>query len=204
MVERTGAQTMIMHPDSNYIDGCTKASPEEWARYNDWTSHLPKREELTPYHSGPHSIKHFEHALSIAGFGKDKPFSVIEVGFCLGYSAEIFLRLGAAHVSSVEISDRTQTVQARAIMENKWPSKFQFLSPDQARHYSAVFDFGFIDGDHSAAAIRSDMDLMRQYQVQWVLADDFWPHWGDTQIVLEEQNLCPVAILGTMALCQFS
>jgi hypothetical protein len=193
----------MMQHEEWYIEGCVKASPEEWALYREWTGHLPVREESTPYHSGPHSIKNFRHALAIAGFSHDFSFSVIEVGFCLGHSSEIFLREGAAHVTSVEISDRAQTIAAKESMEKKWGGKFQFLSPDQASYYSAVFDFGFIDGDHSAEAIRNDIDLMRQYQVGWILFDDFWPHWGDTQIVMKEQGICPVAILGTMALCKF-
>jgi hypothetical protein len=191
----------MMQHEEWYIEGCVKASPEEWALYREWTGHLPVREESTPYHSGPHSIKNFINALRIAGL-REK-FEVLEIGFCLGHSAEIFYQLGASAVVSVENSKRDQTVKAAMITKSKHPS-FKLARPserDKLRGYD--FDFGFIDGDHSAEAIRNDFDLMRELRIKWVLADDFFPHWGDTQIVMKEQGICPVAILGTMALCKF-
>jgi hypothetical protein len=195
---------MIMSPDDWYIDGCTKASPHYQKLFYEWTAHLPKRDDSTPYHSGAHSIKHFEHALAIAGLSRSTPFNVVEIGFCLGHSAEIFLRLGAEHVSSVEISDRPQTIQARDSMIKKWPGRFQFIRPFEADKCYGFCDFGFIDGDHGRDSIRRDVEFMRQRRAGWVLFDDFWPHWGETQIVMQEQSLCPIAILGTMALCQFA
>jgi hypothetical protein len=192
---------MIMEPADWYIEGCVKASEEEWALYREWTGHLPVREESTPYHSGPHSIKNFRHALAIAGLSEE--FRVLEVGFCLGHSAEIFYRLGAASVVSVENSDRAQTLEAAAKVKSLHEN-FIITKPEHQnwpRHY--IFQFGFIDGDHGFQAIRNDLSLMRARRVPWVLFDDFWPHWGDTQIVFKEQGITPVAILGTMALCKF-
>ncbi len=188
---------MIMEPDGWYIDGCTKASPEDWSLYNEWTSHLPKREELTPYHSGPHSIKHFEHALAIAGL-TDKRFNVFEVGFCLGHSAEIFFRLGAESVTSIEISDRAQTMQAKAIMEAKWPG-FTFLRPGDLLPRTD-YDFAFIDGDHSESAITKDINTSLSLGINVILADDWFPLWGDTQKSMQKLGMTPCAILGTMAL----
>lgn len=191
-----------MNPDQWYIDGCLKASPEDVALFEKWTCHLPKREDDTPYHSGAHSIKNFRHALAIAGLSS--VFHVVEIGFCLGHSAEIFLRLGASHVVSIEISDRAQTMTAARAMKQKWPDQFALKNPSEKfpEYYSSC-KFGLIDGDHSADAIHKDLDFMRQHRVPWVLFDDFWPHWGDTQQVMKELGITPVAILGTMALCDF-
>lgn len=195
---------MIMEPADWYIEGCTFASIEEIKQFNDWTSHLPKREESTPYHSGPHSIKQFRHALAIAGHSPDSfDFNVLEVGFCLGHSAEIFLQLGCRTVTSIEISDRKQTIEAMKIMGTKWGARWWGFTPDSIPKEKGCFQFGFIDGDHGFQAIRNDLALMRERRVPWVLFDDFWPHWGDTQIVFKEQGITPVAILGTMALCHF-
>jgi hypothetical protein len=202
---------MIMEPDGWYIDGCTKASDHYKKLYDEWTAHLPKREELTPYHSGPHSIKHFEHAFEIAGIKKGNLNDVIEVGFCLGHSAEIMFRLGATHVTSIENSFREQTMQAQEAMEKKRGYMHRFSRPEAATDlirevelYGKKYALGFIDGDHSKSAISADYALMRALGVPWVLFDDFWPHWGDTQIVMQDEGICPIAILGTMALCQFT
>ncbi len=190
----------MMQHEEWYIEGCVKASPEEWALYREWTGHLPVREESTPYHSGPHSIKNFRHAFAIAEL---KSPTVLEVGFCLGHSAEIMLRIGATHVTSIEISNRKQTIDGSLAMAAKWPGRHWMFHPDDLDGKIGRYDFGFIDGDHGAEAICKDVGLMRHAKVDWVLFDDFWPHWGDTQIVMKEQGICPVAILGTMALCKF-
>jgi hypothetical protein len=191
-----------VNPDQWYIDGCLKASPEDVALFNKWTAYLPKREESTPYHSGAHSIKQFRHALEIGG-GDLCDVNVLEIGFCLGHSAEIFYGLGVWSVCSIENSDRDETLRAARTVKARHPN-FTLAMPwekDVLRGRS--FELGFIDGDHSAEAIREDYALMRELRVPWVLFDDFWPHWGDTQQVMQELGITPVAILGTMALCDF-
>lgn len=190
-----------MEPDQWYIDGCVRVNRDEQYLYEEWTRHLPVREESTPYHSGPHSIRNFQCALAIAGLSKS--FQVLEVGFCLGHSAEIFYRLGASTVISIEISDRIQTKEAGKTMIHRHPT-FELVTPKEYESLGGYKpNLGFIDGDHSAAAIRNDVAIMRGRRVPWVLFDDFWPHWGDTQQVMKELGITPVAILGTMALCDF-
>ncbi len=192
----------MMQHEEWYIEGCVKATEEEWALYREWTGHLPVREESTPYHSGPHSIKNFRHALAIAGLEQADLFKVLEIGFCLGHSAEMFYRLGAASVTSIESSDRDQTLMASAAMTERHGKSFQILKPG-APLIHRMYEFGFIDGDHSEAAIEKDLQFMLSLGIQWILFDDWFPHWGDTQIVLKKRGIAPVAILGTMALCKF-
>lgn len=188
---------MIMEPADWYIEGCLKASEEDRWIFEQATKHLPKREEATPYHSGAHSLKHFRHALAIAGFLED--FRVLEIGFCLGHSAEIFYHLGASFVCSIENSERPQTLEALKIVKRRHQD-FQWC-----RNFPppGEFDFGFIDGDHSEDAINKDTDIMVSAGIEWVLYDDFFKKWGDTQDVFRKRGITPVAILGTMALCQF-
>lgn len=193
-----------MEPDQWYIDGCLKASKEDVALFEMWTSHLPERKEATPYHSGAHSIKYFRAAIETALNGEELyDMNVLEIGFCLGHSAEIFYGIGVNSVFSIENSDRPQTLEAAQLV-SALHHTFVLSKPGFREHLTGKsFDLGFIDGDHSSDAIRSDVALMRELRVPWVLFDDFWPHWGDTQQVMKELGITPVAILGTMALCDF-
>lgn len=189
---------MIMEPADWYIEGCLKYSVEEAAEFSRITGHLPHRVESTPYHSGAHSLRVFKNALRISGL---KPgFKAIEVGFCLGHSAEILFSMGAGVVYSVENSSREETVRAIGIVSEKRGVQFRHLNniPN-----TGGFNFAFIDGDHSEASIENDLNGIMALGVEWVLFDDWYPHWGDTQRVLMKRGITPVAILGTMALCHF-
>lgn len=134
---------------------------------------------------------------------KDMGLDILEIGFCLGHSAEIFYGLGVGSVCSIENSDRAETLKAARAVKSRHPSFTLAMPWERDILRGRTFDLGFIDGDHSADAIRKDYAIMRELRVPWVLFDDFWPHWGDTQQVMQELGITPVAILGTMALCDF-
>lgn len=189
-----------MSPDDWFLVGNAMTSAEEERVFNAITRHLPKRKETTPYHSEAQAMRQIGNAVRIAGLTPG--FAVREVGFCLGHSASIFFHLGAKCVVSEETSDRPETMEARRVMEEMWGERFAFIRPGERDPLFGRYDFGFVDGDHSREAITADTKTMLANKVPWVLYDDFWPHWGDTQMVMVEQGLVPIAILGTMALCQ--
>lgn len=192
-----------MSPDQWYIDGCLESSEDDKKRFSEWTSHLPVRNENTPFHCGAHSIRSFEVAFSEYDCGIG---DVLEIGFCLGHSASIMLELGASRVVSIDNSSRDETQRARWIMKGRWQDRFLFFDrKDSAQIKDMGFHFtmAFIDGDHSESAISRDLDFVLSLGIRTVLFDDFWPHWGDTQAVLMKRKSVPTAIIGTMALCHF-
>lgn len=187
-----------MIPDDWYIKKSLEYSQEDAELFDRATGHLPKRVDSTPFHSGPHSVKHLRAALNIAYFAGWA--EVLEIGFCLGHSASLFMELGAKHVVTTDVSDRQQTLEAIKLIDSAdidfvWRSELEKMDPINP-------DLAYIDGDHSLAAIVKDTELCLRHGAKYILYDDYWPHWGDTQEAMKQLNLYPLAIIGTMAICK--
>lgn len=186
-----------------YYEKCLLLSSlEDDARFAAWTDHLPVREEATPFHCGPHSLRSLEMAYRLAG----SPESVLEIGFCLGHSASIFFGLGAEHVTSIEISERRQTHDAARAMKYKFGKRFQILFSSAERltdwRPEQKFGLGFIDGGHEFKDVIDDTALCLRLGVPHLLYDDLWQKWGPgVQPAIQHHSLVPIAILGGMALC---
>lgn len=184
-----------------YVDDVLTVTSDDKSLFHKWTWHLPEREHNTPYHSGSHSLSAFRNALLIAGFNRYyAPKHIVEVGFCLGHSASIFLELGAEKVTSIEISDRPETMKAAEMMSLKWKDRFTFSRPGAIA--SADADIAYVDGDHSLDSIISDFKYVETYNPKWILADDYFPKWGATQEAMHKLGYKAEAILGTMVLCR--
>jgi predicted O-methyltransferase YrrM len=176
-------------------------SPADKAFFDEATRTLPKRRESTPYHSDAHSVRNLRMAYELAG----RPANVLEIGFCLGHSAALWLALGAKHVTSIESSTRPETFEASRIMAARHGESFTFILRQNGNPTSFVRkDTGliFIDGDHGVESVDADTAWAVELGVPFVCYDDFFTHWSaGTQPAIEKYKLVPLAILGTMALC---
>lgn len=186
-----------MIPSTYYESTLHRLKDGEDSKFDKWCAGLPIRKETTPYHSGPHSIRSMEAAFILAG----RPSAVLEVGFCLGHSASIWFRLGAKKVTSIEISDRPETLQAAEIVSAKHGANFAFVRPGESIP-DQPYGLMFIDGGHDFDDVYADAKRGLDLNIPFLLFDDYWPHWGPgVQPTIEKLNLLPVAILGAMALC---
>lgn len=189
-----------MTHDDWYIKKCLEYTPEDAALFDKATGHLPKRQNTTPYHSGPHSVKHFRTALRFVDTYRYA--KVLEIGFCLGHSASLFVALGAELVTTTDISARPQTLEAIELIDRE---TIKFVCRDELEHMKPLKpDLAYIDGDHSCAAIVKDTELCLRHGARYILYDDYFKQWGDTQDALQQLNMHPLAIIGTMALCKIT
>lgn len=190
-----------MTPTPYYERRLFSRTLEDEAQFAAWTEHLPIRENETPYHCGPHSLRSMRTAYEFAG----KPEHVVEVGFCLGHSASIWFGLGAKSVISIENSIRRQTLEAAKIVKGRHGSKFHLLGATSDMlmndHWSPC-GFMFIDGGHEFQDVSNDIALALKIGAQHILFDDWFPKWGPgVQPAVEHHALIPLAIIGNMALC---
>lgn len=170
--------------------------------YEAATSVLPKRKETTPYHSSPHSVRSLRMAYELAG----RPANVLEIGFCLGHSAALWLALGAKHVTSIENSTRPETMAAVSLIRAMHgDDRFTFVLRGKENPSSFVrknTGLIFIDGDHGVEAVDIDTAWALELGIPFILFDDYPPKWGPGTIpAIEKHRLIPLAIIGTMALC---
>lgn len=189
-----------MNVSPYYEQAIRSYSAEDKAFFDKATGFLPARKETTPYHSGPHSVRSLRMAYELAG----RPANVLEIGFCLGHSAALWLALGAETVTSVESSDRDETIEACEIMERRFGRRFSFIyREDTAVTSFAHSSFAYVDGDHSLEGVDEDVRWLTKIGVKTLLFDDYFPHWGPGTIpAIEKYGLVPLAILGTMCLCR--
>lgn len=177
-----------------------KRRQQDDERFAEWTAHLPIREESTPYHCGPHSLRSIEAAYEMAG----RPKRVLEIGFCLGHSASMFFGLGAQEVTSVDNSERQQTRQAVVAMRNKFGGGFRFVKGTSAdvRMEKPHYGLAFIDGGHEFHDVASDIDSCLALDIPWMLFDDVAFKWGPGVMpAIESRHLIPLAIFGNLCLC---
>lgn len=190
-----------MNVSPYYEQAIRSYSAEDKAFFDRATAGLPKRKETTPYHSEAHSVRSLRMAYELAG----RPANVLEIGFNLGHSAALWFALGATRVSSVEISDREETLQATHYMPRFYPLEFRFVRPWDEKPFLKTHPPGliFIDGDHSVEGVDADTKWALELGIPYILYDDFYPNWGPgTQPAIERYKLVPLAILGTMCLCR--
>lgn len=191
-----------MNVSPYYEKSARRYSCEDLEFYENATGALPKRKETTPYHSDAHSVRMLRMAYEIAG----RPANVLEIGFCLGHSAALWLALGAKHVTSIETSTRPETMAAVNILRAiHGDDRFTFVL--RAKHNPTDFVrkntvLAFVDGDHSVDGVDTDVAWLLEIGIPFILFDDFWLHWSEgTQPAIEKHRLVPLAIIGTMALC---
>jgi len=166
------------------------ASPEDWALYIDIIQGLPTREGKNgdhldkfgveiPYHSGPHILKHFRDVIEIVN-----PDRILEIGFNMGHSAAMWLHLSEAHVDSIDISKKDETIEAAGFLEKKYGKpvvRFEYFNRDLFWDGFKYYDLCFIDGAHDEQNIVNDINLCSYLKVPYLLFDDWYPRYGETQ-----------------------
>lgn len=165
------------------------ASEEDWAFYNEAIEGLPTREGFKgnfldkdnielPYGSGPHILKYFREALEIT-----KARCVLEVGFNVGHGAAMLLQLGAM-VDSIDISEKWETKYAALYLEVKTQGNFRYYNRSELNtpyYFHGCHELIFIDGAHDEGSIVEDIRMAKRYGIPYLLFDDFYPRYGETQ-----------------------
>lgn len=188
-----------MNLESYYAECCFEHSKTDAADFELWTSELPLRKDTTPFHSGPHSIRALVGAMNVC-----KPKHILEIGFCLGHSATIFLSNGAKSVTSIDISERPELLEAVKKMSERFPS-FRFYKRSSAfnpEDHPEGFDTIFIDGAHDHDSVVEDIKLGRTLKCKWFIFDDWFECWGPgVRTAIAQERMVPVAIFGNVAVC---
>jgi hypothetical protein len=171
------------------------ASPEDWAFYSKIIEGLPtmagkngdgldKFGVPIPYHSGPHILRHFREVVEIV-----KPDFILEIGFNMGHSAEMWLNLFDGDILSCDVSQKDETLEGMKYLRFKYPGRFTFEWRDDVNDYIAksyprhyYFDLAFIDGAHDEENITKDIELCKEMKIPYILFDDWYPRYGATQI----------------------
>jgi hypothetical protein len=164
------------------------ASEEDWAFYNKIISGLPtmagkngdgldKFGVPIPYHSGPHILRHFRDAIEIV-----KPSKIFEIGFNLGHSSSMWLNLTDAQIISCDVSYKDETINGAVYLTNKYSQRFKFFNRSDLSFWGANADLCFIDGAHDDDSITKDIELCRSLKIPYLLFDDWYPRYGETQI----------------------
>lgn len=192
--------TLQYYLDSLYL--CSKADEE---LFNLWTGFLPVRTEDMPYHSGPHSLKHFRRMVEMV-----KPKRVLEIGFNLGHSACMMFELGVDQICSLEISNNPKVSEAINAVSSRYGKRFRWLKGSSRELFvihvgsptEIDFDTIFIDGCHDREWVETDIDLGLRLGIRHFFMDDFNPHHGPGVIeAVMNKKLVPLAIFGSMAYC---
>jgi hypothetical protein len=147
--------------------------PTMSGKYNDG---LDKFGVPIPYHSGPHILRHFRNTFEIV-----KPNKILEIGFNMGHSSAMWLSLGDVAVCSLDVSEKDETIEAARFLEDKFDGMFLYFD----RKYTSIdlgqFDLCFIDGAHDEYSIVADINLSKYLTIPYVLFDDWYPRYGETQ-----------------------
>lgn len=194
-----------MTPTPYYYNTLYRCPKDAWDYFKRVTDFLPRRTD-EPYHSGPPGVLRYRMVYDLI-----HPRSVVEIGFNLGHSAVMWLALGVAVVHSVEVQWSQKRQDAVTAIKTRFPGRF-FIHWTHSRkliemgEISALGDrpaLVFIDGSHEAHWVKSDILLALALETPYILLDDYDSHHGTGVVeAVESAGLIPLAIFGTMALCQ--
>lgn len=163
------------------------ASDEDWAFYKKIADELPSMAGKNndgldkfgvpiPYHSGPHILRHFRDTIEIV-----RPKSIFEIGFNIGHSAAMWLSLCDANVISCDISKKDETLEGAKILKEKYKERFNYFNRDEVNLDATIASLCFIDGAHDEESITKDIYLVRWLGIEYLLFDDWYPRYGETQ-----------------------
>lgn len=155
-----------------------------------------------PYSLNAHSIKPMKNLLVRSGFTSG---NMLEIGFNLGYSASIWLHLlPEVYLTSVDISDKAETLAGAEAVRKKYPDRFQFICADSGSLAATLpknyFGLAFIDGDHTEAGIVRDIQMCLDIGIKTMLFDDVLPKYGMTIPALAKFPVKEFEIHGNMGI----
>ena len=193
------------------------SSPEDEAFYKEATKGQPSHAGFSgtgfdskgvqiPFSLGYHSIKSMRDLMQKSGFTSG---NMLEIGFNLGYSASIWLTLlPEVKLTSVDISDKAETLEAARVVAERFPGRFKFVLSDSKTLKSKLqkdfFGIAFVDGDHSEAGIVADIENCLDLGIKTMIFDDFLPQFGQTIAALSHfPNLKLLEANGNLALGKF-
>jgi hypothetical protein len=189
MRELTDAELMVATEEEiNFYNKCIEGLPSINGLNGDG---LGENGEPLVYGSGPHIVKHFIETVKIV-----QPKRIFEIGFNLGYSAAIWMEVSEAEVCSCDISEREETIKAARFLEHKYRfhDRFTFnhrydLDDENGGvnpFHEFYFDLAFIDGGHDTSSIIKDIVLCKKWRIPFLLFDDWYPRFADTQIAVAQ------------------
>ena len=115
--------------------------------------------------------------------------SILEIGFNIGYSASMWLEFDPdkkSKVTSVDIGIHADTIKASEAVKNLHGDRFSFILCNSKKVKQQLkgqlFDMAFIDGDHSAPGVASDIRLCLDLEIPLLLFDDYWTY-SDTNAI---------------------
>ena len=152
-----------------------------------------------PWGSGPHNVPAYREIVEIV-----RPKKIFEIGFNIGYGAGLWLNLCDCTLTSIDISNKTETRVAALILGDQFPDKFKFLNIDSRNirnHDFDSFDMAFIDGDHTEDGATNDIQLCLDMGIKWLVMDDWLPNYGPgVQVSVAKFPLEIVNVWGNTAL----
>jgi hypothetical protein len=165
------------------------ASEEDIAFYEKAIKALPTRKGFRgdfrdrdgveiPYSSGPHILKHFREVLELI-----KVYHVLEIGFNIGYGSAMLLELGLS-VDSIDVSEKFETKYAAFFLGNMYQSRFHYWDRSDFPEPYGKYELVFIDGAHDEKSITEDILLVKRLEAAYILFDDWYPRYGETQIAV--------------------
>lgn len=179
MVEKTDEELMYAtESDWNFYNRCIQGLPTRGGVNGD---KLDKYGIEIPYGSSPHITKHFVKVVELIN-----PKRILEIGFNCGWGAALWLNICDAELTSVDISDKDETVNAAKYLEEKYNPRFNFkFRKDCADLLKDTYDLIFIDGDHRESFIVEDIELAKQLNIPYILFDDCYERFGETMAAIK-------------------
>ena len=126
-------------------------------------------------------------------YSKHDVKTILEIGFNIGYSVSMWLEFDEdkkSKLTSVDIGIHADTMKAVEAVKNLHGERFSFILSDSKKVkpqlVGKLFDLAFIDGDHSAEGVASDIRLCIDLKIPLLLFDDYWTYSQSNQI----RNVC--------------
>lgn len=168
--------TQASAEDIEFFNKCIEGLPTMAGKHGDG---LDKFGIPIPYSSGPHILRHFRDTIEIV-----KPKRILEIGFNIGYSAAMWLTLSDAHVDSLDISMKDETLYAAGLLDHRFGKpivRFEYFLRSLYYSVGKYYELCFIDGAHDEQSIINDIMLCKELEIPYLLFDDWYPRYGETQ-----------------------
>lgn len=182
-MELTHEQLLICsEEDKIFYNKCIEGLPK---RSGNNGNYLDKYGVEIPYGSEAHVLQHLRTTIDIV-----KPKHILEIGLNLGWSSAMWLEISDANITSIDISDKDETIFAGEFLKNKYPARFDYSIIDSNVAHKWLngidFDLIFIDGGHDLESVIDDIFLAINLGISYLLFDDVSPRYGEVGIAIAQ------------------